>query len=69
MPVLQCQNCTNLFSLNQKIKFMVAQSTQELCVNAIRFLSIDGVEKAKSGHLTKAAFQKNAKRECVDGSH
>lgn len=50
MPVLQCQNCTNLFSLNQKIKFMVAQSTQELCVNAIRFLSIDGVEKAKSGH-------------------
>ncbi len=29
---------------------MVAQSTQELCINAIRFLSIDGVEKAKSGH-------------------
>ncbi|MBF2055643.1 MAG: transketolase [Cyanobacterium sp. T60_A2020_053] len=26
------------------------QSLQELCVNAIRFLSIDGVEKAKSGH-------------------
>ncbi len=29
---------------------VATQSLQELCVNAIRFLSIDGVEKAKSGH-------------------
>ncbi|WP_069789971.1 transketolase [Cyanobacterium sp. IPPAS B-1200] len=29
---------------------VATQSIQELCVNAIRFLSIDGVEKAKSGH-------------------
>jgi transketolase len=29
---------------------VASQSIQELCVNAIRFLSIDGVEKAKSGH-------------------
>ncbi|MFM7424965.1 MAG: transketolase [Elainella sp.] len=26
------------------------QSTEELCINAIRFLAIDAVEKAKSGH-------------------
>ena len=29
---------------------VASQSIQELCINAIRFLSIDGVEKAKSGH-------------------
>ncbi len=29
---------------------VATQSIQELCVNTIRFLSIDGVEKAKSGH-------------------
>lgn len=29
---------------------VATQSLQELCINAIRFLSIDGVEKAKSGH-------------------
>ncbi|MBL1211196.1 transketolase [Geminocystis sp. GBBB08] len=29
---------------------VATQSIQELCINAIRFLSIDGVEKAKSGH-------------------
>lgn len=29
---------------------VAAQSLEELCINAIRFLSIDGVEKAKSGH-------------------
>lgn len=29
---------------------VAAQSLEELCINAIRFLAIDGVEKAKSGH-------------------
>lgn len=29
---------------------VAAQSIQQLCINAIRFLSIDAVEKAKSGH-------------------
>lgn len=29
---------------------VATQSLEELCVNAIRFLAIDGVEKAKSGH-------------------
>lgn len=29
---------------------VAAQSIEELCINSIRFLSIDGVEKAKSGH-------------------
>jgi transketolase len=29
---------------------VASQSLEELCINAIRFLSIDGVEKAKSGH-------------------
>jgi transketolase len=29
---------------------VAAQSLEELCINSIRFLAIDGVEKAKSGH-------------------
>ncbi len=29
---------------------VASQSLQELCINAIRFLSVDAVEKAKSGH-------------------
>lgn len=29
---------------------VASQSIQELCINAIRFLSIDAIEKAKSGH-------------------
>jgi transketolase len=29
---------------------VATQSLEELCINAIRFLAIDGVEKAKSGH-------------------
>src|SRR5213080_2696243 len=28
----------------------MSQSTEQLCVNAIRMLSVDAVEKAKSGH-------------------
>jgi len=28
----------------------VSQSLEELCINSVRFLAIDGVEKAKSGH-------------------
>ena len=29
---------------------VATQSLDELCINAIRFLAIDAVEKAKSGH-------------------
>jgi len=29
---------------------VVTQSIKQLCINSIRFLSIDAVEKAKSGH-------------------
>ena len=29
---------------------VATQSLEELCINSIRFLSIDAVEKAKSGH-------------------
>jgi len=37
------------FEKGDKINFM-SQSTEQLCVNAIRMLSVDAVEKAKSGH-------------------
>jgi len=29
---------------------VVSQSLEELCINAVRFLAVDAVEKAKSGH-------------------
>jgi transketolase N-terminal domain/subunit len=29
---------------------VATQSLEELCINSIRFLAIDAVEKAKSGH-------------------
>lgn len=29
---------------------VVTQSLEELCINSIRFLAVDAVEKAKSGH-------------------
>jgi len=34
----------------QNIMAVVSQSLDELCINSIRFLAIDAVEKAKSGH-------------------
>jgi transketolase len=37
-------------SLSRKIMAVVTQSLEELCINSIRFLAIDAVEKAKSGH-------------------
>jgi len=29
---------------------VASQSLEELCINAVRFLAVDAVEKAKSGH-------------------
>jgi transketolase len=29
---------------------VASQSVQELCINSIRFLAVDAIEKAKSGH-------------------
>eukprot|EP00957_Ditylum_brightwellii_P039673 3001300-Ditylum_brightwellii.AAC.1 len=34
----------------QSVAAEVDQTTVDKCINAIRFLSIDGVEKANSGH-------------------
>jgi len=35
---------------NKEIMAVATQSLEELCINSIRFLAIDAVEKAKSGH-------------------
>lgn len=48
LPIMSAQRETVLHYT--QIMVVAAQSLEELCINAIRFLAIDGVEKAKSGH-------------------
>lgn len=36
--------------ISKKIMVVATQSLEELCINSIRFLAIDAVEKAESGH-------------------
>ncbi len=40
----------SLLHIKTRIMAVATQSLEELCINSIRFLAIDAVEKAKSGH-------------------
>ena len=44
---------------------VATQSVQELCINSIRFLAVDAIEKAKSGHPGSLACRHGA----PDGHH
>ncbi len=52
VPSLRENIASNKSGSTQVKKIMVAvtQTLEQLCINSIRFLSIDAVEKAKSGH-------------------